>query len=416
MEAALLSAEDRAILELESSTVVGHTCKVIRLDRDAPDLESLRALIAGRITATPALTRRLADTPGGLAWVPAEDFDLAAHVVAVPGTQPDGSALRAVVARLFAERLDRERPLWRIDLVPMGDGGAVVVWRVHHALADGTTMMGYARALLWDAQPLAADTGHHPASSQVDDQTRRRAHLVGFLGREFAGTRERSPFDGTIGNRREVAFAATRLDELHRAAKALCGATLNDAVLATVAGGLRRWVQLHHGHLGMVRVKVPVSLHHEGGDAANRDSFFTVGLPLNEPDPVARLRATHAATSVRKADDDAETMDTLLRHLAGVSPTLEQLCVRIEQSPRSFAVNVSNVAGPRLPVSLLGAPVQALYSIAEIGERHALRVAVVSLGDTLFFGLCADPAIVDGLQAMADGIETDCRALSAALR
>jgi len=63
---------------------------------------------------------------------------------------------------------------------------------------------------------------------------------------------------------------------------------------------------------------------------------------------------------------------------------------------------------------LLGAPVDALFSIAEIGERHALRVAVVSLGDTLSFGICADPAIVDHVQTIADGIETESRALSEA--
>jgi hypothetical protein len=415
VQAVALTSADRAILELESSTVVGHTCKVILLGGEVPDLASLRAMIAARMSSAPALTRRLADTPDGPAWVPDDAFDINAHVVAVPGAPTaDSPALCRVVAGLFAERLDRTRPLWRIDVVP-ARGGAALVWRVHHALADGTTLMRYARALLWDEQPSAeADHGH--AASHAADEARRRGHLAGFLGREFARTRESSPFDGRIGTRREVAFASTGLDELHRAAKAVGGATLNDAVLATVAGGLRRWVHLHHGHLGVVRVQVPVSLHHEEGDAANRDSFFTVGLPLNEPDPVARLRATHAATSVRKADDDAVTMDTLLHHLADVSPSLERLCVRIEQSPRSFAVSVSNVPGPRLPVTLLRAPVQALFSIAEIGERHALRVAVVSLGDTLTFGLCADPAIVENVQAMADGIESDSRALAAAVR
>ncbi|HYI38401.1 MAG TPA: WS/DGAT domain-containing protein, partial [Thermoleophilaceae bacterium] len=73
--------------------------------------------------------------------------------------------------------------------------------------------------------------------------------------------------------------------------------------------------------------------------------------------------------------------------------------------PRHFAVNVSNVPGPRTPVSVLGAPVESLHSIAEIGERHALRISAVSMADTLCFGFCADPAIVDDLQAMADGVE-----------
>jgi diacylglycerol O-acyltransferase / wax synthase len=414
VEAVLLTAEDREILALESATVVGHTCKVIRVGHGAPDLAALRARVAERLGATPALTRRLAETPAGPAWVPDDRFDITNHVAEARGAPRDPAAVRSVVADLFAERLDRSRPLWRIDLVPVHGGQAALVWRVHHALADGTTLMRYAHDLLWDAAPKAAEPHHHHAQPHADDDARRRGQLSGFLLREFGRSRDGSPFDGRIGTRREVAFATTKLDRLHRATKDLCGATLNDAVLSSVAGGLRRWVQEHHGRLGVVRVKVPVSLHHEGDDAGNRDSSFTVGLPLNEPNPVARLRETQAATSVRKAEDDAQTMDTLLRHLGDISPALKLLCLRIERSPRSFAVNVSNVPGPPLPVTLLSAPVEALYSIAEIGERHALRVAVVSLGDTLSFGICADPAIVQHVQTIADGIEAECQALSAA--
>jgi hypothetical protein len=138
-----------------------------------------------------------------------------------------------------------------------------------------------------------------------------------------------------------------------------------------------------------------------------------VALPLGEADPIARLRAVHAATSLRKDDHDAETMDALLRDLGRVSPGLGRLVHRIEESPRRFAVNVSNVPGPRGAVSVLGAPVRALHSIAEIGERHALRVAVVSLGSTLCFGFCADPGIVDDVQAMADGVEAEASVLTA---
>ncbi len=77
-------------------------------------------------------------------------------------------------------------------------------------------------------------------------------------------------------------------------------------------------------------------------------------------------------------------------------------------------MNVSNVPGPRVAVTLLGSPVEALYSLAEIGERHALRVAVVSLDDTISFGICADPALVQDLQTMADGIEAESEAITAA--
>ena len=413
MEGYPLTSEDQAILALESAIIVGHTCKVVFVGTGAPSLSDLRARIAERLGATPALTRRLAETPAGPAWVSDDRFDLSAHVTEVPGAPRDPASVRSVVADLFAQRLDRSRPLWRLDLVSVSGGRAAIVWRVHHALADGTTLMRYATDLLWDASPTAGPAHHH-ALSHAEDDARRRGHLVGFVAREFARTRDSSPFAGHIGTRREIAFASTGLGRLHRAAKELGGATLNDAVLTSVAGGLRRWVVEHHGHLGTVRVKVPVSLHHVGDDAGNRDSFFNVNLSLNEPDPVARLRETQAATSVRKTDEDAQTMDRLLRHLSDISPPLAQLCLRIERSPRSFAINVSNVPGPRLPVSLLGASVDALYSIAEISERHAVRVAVVSHGDTLSFGICADPVIVEHVQTIADGIEAEARVLSTA--
>ncbi len=247
-------------------------------------------------------------------------------------------------------------------------------------------------------------------AAHAADEVRRRAHLAGFLRREYARGECRSPFDGTIGTRREVAFAAVPLSALHEAARTLDGATVNDAVLSIVAGSVGRWVRMRHGDLGTIRVQVPVSLHHEGDALANNDSFFSVGLPLNEPDPVARLRATHAATSERKLDRDAEYREHLLHELSGVPP-LEQLLTRIERNPRRFALSVSNVPGPREPVSVLDAPVAHLHSIAEIGERHALRVSATSLAGLLCIGLCADPHLVDRLHLMAEGIEAEAQEL-----
>jgi diacylglycerol O-acyltransferase / wax synthase len=255
-----------------------------------------------------------------------------------------------------------------------------------------------------------------PASPDADDadDARRREHLAGFLQREFARTRTGSPFDGRIGTRRAVAFAGVSLRELHDAAAALDGATVNDAVLTVVAGALRHWLEHHHGPVGEVRCRVPVSLHQEGDDAGNRDSYFSVALPLCEPDPVARLRAVHAATAVRKAEHDAETMDELLRELGRASPRLARFCGRLGDSPRRFAVSVSNVPGPRVAPTVRGSTVVGLHSLAEIGERHALRVAVVSLAGHLCFGFCADPAVVEDVTAMAEGVEAEAEALVAA--
>jgi diacylglycerol O-acyltransferase / wax synthase len=412
-----LGPEDRAILALESPTVAGHTCKVVRLGRGPLDLERLRARIAERIALAPALTRRLDGSLREPSWVPDTNFDVARQVDRAPVEGAvDRAGLQELVARLFEQRLDRSRPLWQMDVVALTDGGSALVWRIHHALADGTASVRYARALLWDHGP--EETGATPAQAAVAhaaDEVRRRTHLAGFLRREYARGARRSPLDGPIGGHREVAFAAVSLPALHDAAKGLCGATVNDGVLTIVTGALARWVRARHGHLGRIRVKVPVSLHHEGDAVANHDSFFSVAVPLSETDPVVRLHAVHAATRERKAADDARYREHLLSELAGV-PTLERFATHLEHSPRTFALNVSNVPGPRAPVSILDTPVEHLHSIAEIAEHHALRVSATSLAGVLCFGLCADADLVDHLQLMADGIEAEAEALESAVQ
>jgi hypothetical protein len=404
-----LTAEDRAILALERGPVVGHTCKVVVVD-DAVAIEELRTAVGGRLDAAPELRRRLGGREDAPEWVPAEAFRIEDHVVATASEGVDpGEGLRAVVAGLFAERLDRDRPLWRLDLVPLTDGTALV-WRVHHALADGTTCVRLGRAILWDPEPQAPASHGHVAPSGADD-ARRLGHLAGFMRREFAESHGRSPFDASIGTRRRVAFADAPLGALHDAAKGSAGATVNDAVLSVVAGGLRRWMEAEGVPVHDLRVKVPVSLHREGEDAGNHDSYFALELPLHEADPVERLRQVHAATAERKTDHDAETMDAFTEEVARVSPRLEHLVDRMSRNPRRFALNVSNVPGPRSPVTVLGSPARRLHTLAEIGERHALRVSVVSYAGTLCFGFCADPEIVEGLDLLAAAVEAEAEAL-----
>jgi diacylglycerol O-acyltransferase / wax synthase len=410
-----LGSEDRAILDLECQTVAGHTCKVIRLG-GALNIARLRARIGERIALTPALTRRLGGSAAQPAWIADERFDLDEHIKAAPvDGRVDRAGMLALVAQLFEQRLDRARPLWQIDTVALADGDSVLIWRIHHALADGTTAIRYGRALLWDQEPEESMTPAQAAVEHAADEARRRAHLARFLHREYARSRSRSPFDGKIGTRREVGFTAVSLSELHAAAKTLVdGATINDAMLSVVAGALWRWTQACHGHLGSIRARIPVSLHHDGDSASNHDSFFSLALPLDQPDPVARLRAIHEETQTRKREHDAEHRADLLEEISVVSPRLEQLVSQLESSPRSFALSISNVKGPRRPVSLLETPVRRLHSIAEIGERHALRVSAISLADQLSFGFCADPELVDQLQLMADGVEIEAQELIAA--
>jgi diacylglycerol O-acyltransferase / wax synthase len=442
-----LSAEDVRILDQEDGNIRGHVCKVMVLSpgegRRLPTLDELRAHVDGGLDSAPRLRRRLvrsALTAGSWLWIDDEGFDVARHVRAVEEPGPVGpERLREIVADLMAQRLDRDHPLWRVDVVePMADGAMALVWRMHHCLADGTTMMRLAGELLWsstpDPAPLAA-SAWRPAAAPVGialfaqcaaaglGPVASRARSLGAeargvagarrvardsraaVRRELARTARPTPLDHGAGPARRIAFASAPFADCHAAAKAIDPAvTINDVVLAAVAGGMRAWLE----HRGLpeqgIRAKVPVSLHAAGrhDDAANSDSYFFVDLPVGVAGFAERLLAVHRQTVERKRLHDAEAL---------YAATPRHSIAHQAMSPRVFTLNVSNVPGPRNHVYVLGARVCELYSVAEIAEHHALRIAVISAAGALFFGLCADRDAVDDVEVVADGMRDSLREL-----
>ncbi len=415
-----LTAEDRAILALEDVRLVGHTATVVHLPGGAPDLQQLRDAVARRLPDAPRLTWRLSRTSDQPVWRSCE-VDVAAHVRAVDAAGPlDRAGLGTELVRLFGEHLDRSRPLWRMDVVgSVAGGGAVLVWRVHHALADGGTVMRLAEDVLWDPTPAPGGPGGHspralgPRTAGGDS---RRSSVVGVLTGELVPGLRRSPFDAEVGRERAVALAVTSMSPLRVAAGRLAGATVNDAVLAVVAGALRRWLVHRHGSIHGLSVKVPVTLHHDGDQVGNRDSWFRVDLPVDEPDPVARLAVVRRETAQRKARHDAQELDELMDRMARFSPRLAGWSQRLQRSGRSFALNVSNVRGPDRAVTVLGAPVGAVHPLVEVAQHHALRVAVLSVADRLGFGLVADPSVVGDLDLLAEAVEQEAAELRRADR
>jgi diacylglycerol O-acyltransferase len=442
-----LGAEDARILALESGAVVGHTCKVVIADRAREDtVEALRRQVTERIRLAPRLRYRLAPTPLRLAapaWVDDPAFDPAAHVVRV---STDGAVgpdrLRGIVADVMAERLDRTRPLWRIDVVePLEDGRVAAIWRIHHALADGQASGALGAVLLWDETPdptipsanlsLAPETPPGP-SALISAALAERGQQLGAAAarlavapfrrerwraaaeelarapatfrREFRRADVDSPLDTAIGRRRRVAFVAGSLDDLHGVARS-AGATINDVVLALVAGGLRSWLRQRHGDEVPLRVQVPVSLHRPGQADANRDSFFNVDLPVDETDALERVRRISAQTRDRKAHHDAEELFALFTDLAHPSKSLYRFAHRHASDPRVFALAVSNVRGPDGPRFLAGGRIREFYPLAEIAPHHALRVSTWSFSGRMSFGLCADAEAVPDLEALADGVD-----------
>ena len=300
-----LSEEDARILALESPTIAGHMCKLLVLERPLT-VEALRRHVSGRLAEAPRLGQRLAPTPLGIAN----------HVRPVETETPvDRQELLQIAAELMAERLDRSRPLWRIDVVERLTGGrSALIWRVHHSMADGLTAFRLGSLAVWD-DPAAgageesdewlpvpsprrltlAALGARDRLAGLSGDAHRAARLVrsprrlGSLARSAARmpavvVRELRPggaptaLDRAASSERVMACASAPLEELKRIEHAVGdGITVNDVVLAAVGGGLSRWLTHRGEALSGIRAKVPASLHrqHSAPDSLPRFTPLT---------------------------------------------------------------------------------------------------------------------------------------------
>lgn len=421
-----LGMEDARILALESGPIRGHTLKVLVLEANASELPiaQLRAQMAERLQTQRHWTERLVPAPhlqSKLGWQEDTEFDIGRHVNVWPAEGPvESDAFAQCVADIMMLPLDRSRPLWRVDVIPrLGDGRTALVWKVHHCLADGLTMMRAGPRMLWTEPGLtvsAPERRRSPAPGAPARVTARArlGTVLGYRGlmfREFRRVRGLSPLAGEVGPDRIAASTQCRLDELHALGKAVGpDVTVNDVLLAIVAGALRRWLGGRGEATKTMKVQVPVSMHHEGGvsdTAGNRDSFLFVRLPVAESDPVARVRAVARATSLRKNRHDARAIYALRESLSRAPAWFRHHLEHVVQGPHEYSLNISNVPGPRRPIHVLDRHVEALYSFAEVAPSHGLRIAAVSLEGSLFIGLLADRHLVPELDRVAEGVPAE---------
>jgi hypothetical protein len=408
-----LSVDDARILGLESEAIAGHTLKLVLLAPGKPlDLEVLRAGVEHRLPPDSRGRCRveLGDQPR---WVADHDFEIGAHVRRQEGSEgADERGLWAIAAGLMSQRLDHRRPLWEFDLVgPLADGREAIVCRIHHAMADGISSVRFLREVLWDESETPAARSGGPAGSPAPERHRRLhevGRMPGAIGRELGHRASDTILDRRIGSARELAFSAFPLAELKAIGGSLPGrVTVNDVFLAGVAGGLRRWLEHAGERLPHLRAQIPVSLHHrDEGEAelGNRDSFLNVDLPVDEPDPLARLAAINAQTSARKQHRDAEELYDLFHALSRFKH-LDRAAEHLAGGPREFSLSISNVPGPQCALSVAGRPVEGLFSVAEPADRHALRASAISCSGMVGIGLCTDPDAVGGIDELAAAID-----------
>ena len=416
-----LSDDDAHILGLESPAITGHTLKLMVLEPAAHplDVNRLRGEVARRLAGEPRATQRVAVDVDGPRWVTDDHFDIEAHVRRGAGAQVSTQTeLWRRTGELMAAHLDHARPLWTFDVLgPLPDGREAIAARIHHAMADGIAGVRFLNAVLFDPRVESPSAAAPTASARAPSRLTEVRRMPEAVLRELGRPGPRSPFDRPVGAARALAFTVMPLAGLKEIGAARPDrATVNDVLLAVVAGGLRGWLTSTGTGAGRLRAQVPVSLHHRDESThalGNRDSFINVDLPLSEPDPLTRLDLIRAETTRRKRLDDAGELFDLfhalgrLRHVAAAAQ-------RLAGSAREFSVAVSNVPGPSAAVAVAGRRVQHLFSSSEPAMHHALRISAISCGGDIGVGLCTDPNALPDVERLAGHIDAAYAELAAA--
>ncbi len=210
-----------------------------------------------------------------------------------------------------------------------------------------------------------------------------------------------------IGPHRRFAWVDGDLATFKSIKNAL-GGTVNDVVLAVVAGALRSHF-LAHGYDTEVDLKamVPVSVRadSERGALGNKVAAIYAPLPIGLEDPIARFRAVHEAMRGLKESGQAVGAETITALADFAPPTILSQAARIQAVQRFFNLTVTNVPGPQFPLYLLGRRLARLYPLVPIVENAALGIAIMSYNGRIDFGLVSDYDALPDLDDIAAALE-----------
>jgi WS/DGAT/MGAT family acyltransferase len=198
-----------------------------------------------------------------------------------------------------------------------------------------------------------------------------------------------SAFNGQLSPLRRLAWTQRPLGDL-RIVRRAYGTTVNDVMLAAVAGGMRSYLIRRDEQPVALRAMVPVSVRDADEVLGNRISFVLADLPCHEPDALARLHHVHATMSARKRDGEPEGADLALKAAGHTPGVIQNAISRLIASPRTFNLVVSNIPGPAEPMYMLGCPLEATYPVVPLADRHALSVGMTTVRDRACFGVYAD--------------------------
>ena len=452
-----MSTLDAGFYFVEQENVPMHMGSLAVFQGPLPDPAELIELFAAKLPKVPRYRQVVRTTPLQLFrpyWVDDEHFDISRHVRQATVPAPGGKRqLSQLAAEIFAQPLDRSRPLWEAWLLDGLKGGrCAVLSKVHHCVVDGVGGNDL-MTVLFDLRPDAPRPEPEPwqpepeptpvdlmvtgLNDAIAGPVQRLASLPGWLDRSLpsatdiasysrglrAGARRlavpsAAALNGPIGPDRRWTWRTASMSTV-QAIRARLGGTVNDVLLAAVTSGFRDLLDSRGELAGelVVRSLVPVSVRSqdEQGVITNRISAVLANLPVTEPDPQQRLALLREQMDEMKRTAQQQG-GVLLTGLARSHPAgaagLRLAC----RLPDTAAPGPdrdherARAAGAALPAR---PQADRIYPYVPIGDNERISIAIMSYCQRLTFGITADYAAVPDLAVLATGIHRGLAELAA---
>ncbi len=451
-----LTPVDASFLHQEGPTSHMHVGGLTIVEGPPPSMEEFLEQIRRRLHLVPRYRHKLAHTAldsGRPVWVDDPNFNLEYHIrhAALP-TPGAWEQLQSLTAWIFSQQLDRSKPLWEMWLIEgLERDRFALISKSHHALIDGIAGIDLATVLFdlspdppplrhsgrpWQphsepgvAELLAAGllgavrTGFALCEGAIDAlshpehalaRAREAAEGIGEIVWAGLNPAPETPLNVDIGPHRRFVGVGSRLEDF-KLVKNAFGGTVNDVVLAVVAGALRTFLISRGVRTeGMeMRALVPVSVRAEDehGAGGNRIVVMRGPLPVYIAEPVQRLRFVSAAMDGLKESKQALGAEVIAGVQNFAPPTILAQASRLNFSTRLFNLLVTNVPGPQFPLYVLGREMLDAYPVAFLPQHHALAIAIMSYNGQMNFGLLGDFDALPDIDTLGDSIAEELASL-----
>jgi diacylglycerol O-acyltransferase len=438
-----LSGLDSSFLHLERDGTHMHVASTTLFEGPAPPYVEFRDHISSRLHLVPRFRQKLRFVPFGQGrpvWVDDPHLNLAYHVrhtsLPEPGSEQQ---LRVLAARIFSQQLDRSKPLWELWLVEGLKGGRfAIVGKTHHCMVDGVSGVDIT-TVLFDVEKEPIDQPR-PLERWVPEPEPSRAQLLSEallqraidprevargVRRVMRGPRRalrratgavvaagtfawtgiaapRSPFNFDVGPHRRFAWVRASLADMKHVKNEL-GGTVNDVILAAVAGALGRYMRARgHATVGLeLRAMVPVSVRtsEQHGKLGNRVTAMMASLPVWCEDPVRRLQLVRESMGDLKQSKQAMGASLLTQLADFAPPTVAGQAARLQSRQRFFNLVVTNIPGPQFPLYLMGRRMERVFPMVPLAKNQGVCIGIMSYDGQVNFGLIGD---YDGMPDLED--------------